>query len=413
MSHATIPTDSEPTRWQVFTAAPHRTMFLPGVLQSVLIMLFWFAELLGRVGWIPPLLLALPATQVHVFLMLFGLFPFFIFGFLFTVYPRWMGGPVIPASRYVPVFILLVTGMVLFYAGLFTSPLIVATALSLQLTGWGVALYALFTVYRQAPKRGPHERLLNLALAAGAIGILCFLTGVVTQSPLAFRLAREIGLWLFLMPVVFLVAHRMIPFFSQSALINYIMVRPAWGPPVMVVCVVAHAAFEIAGLPAWRFLADVPLAAAALHHSWLWQFRRSFHARLLAMLHIAFLWLGIGMTLYALQSLALLVTGTDYFGRVPLHALGIGFFTGMVVAMASRVTLGHSGRALEADGLTWRVLFGVNIAAVLRIAGEFVPGTASGILNGLSAATWLLSFLLWAWLYAPMYVRRRVDGKTG
>jgi len=403
----------EPGWWRVFAAAPHRMMFLPGVLQTVMVMLFWLAELLGRLGWWPPLPLVLSSISVHVFLMLFGLFPFFIFGFLFTVYPRWMGGAVIPASQYVAVFVLLVTGMVLFYAGLFVSHLLVAVALVLQLAGWAVALHALFTVYRQAPKRGPHERLLNLALAAGAVGIACFLAGVVTRSPLAFQLAREIGLWLFLMPVVFLVAHRMIPFFSQSALINYMMVRPAWGPPVMVICVVAHAAFEIAGLPAWRFLADAPLAAAALHHSWIWQFRHSFHARLLAMLHIAFLWLGIGMALYAAQSLVLLVTGMDYLGRVPLHALGIGFFTGMVVAMASRVTLGHSGRALAADDLTWRVLAGVNIAAVLRIAAEFTPGMAGGILNGLAAATWLLSFLLWAWLYAPMYVRRRVDGKSG
>jgi len=345
--------------------------------------------------------------------MLFGVFPFFIFGFLFTVYPRWMGGPVIPASRYVPVFILLVTGMILFYAGLFVSSLLVALSLVLQLAGWGVALHALFAVFRQAPRHGPHERLLNLALAAGMLGIASFLVGVLYEIPLAFRLAHEIGLWLFLMPVVFLVAHRMIPFFSQSALINYIMVRPAWGPPLMVACVTGHVALEITGLSAWRFLADAPLAAAALQLSWLWQFRRSFHARLLAMLHIAFLWLGIGMTLYAAQSLVLLVTGTDYLGRAPLHALGIGFFAGMVVAMASRVTLGHSGRALEANDLTWRVLFGINVAAILRIAAEFTPGTASGILNGLAAATWLVSFLLWAWLYVPMYLRRRVDGKPG
>lgn len=388
-------------------------MFLPGALQTVMVMLFWLAELLARVGWSDSLPLVLPSVWVHVFLMLFGLFPFFIFGFLFTVYPRWMSGPVIPATQYVTVFIFLVTGMVLFYAGLFLSSFLVALSLVLQLAGWAVALYALFAVFRQAPKRGSHERLLNLALAAGAVGIACFLAGVVTRSPLAFQLAREIGLWLFLMPVVFLVAHRMIPFFSQSALINYMMVRPAWGPPLMLICVVAHAAFEITGLSAWRFLADAPLAAAALHHSWVWQFRRSFHARLLAMLHIAFLWLGIGMTLYAAQSLVLLVTGSDYLGRAPLHALGIGFFTGMVVAMASRVTLGHSGRVLEADDLTWRVLFGVNIAAVLRIAAEFTPGLASGVLNGLAAATWLLSFLLWAWLYAPMYLRQRVDGKSG
>ena len=240
-----------------------------------------------------------------------------------------------------------------------------------------------------------------------------FAPGVFSGAPMAFLLAREFGLWLFLVPVVFLVAHRMIPFFSQSALINYMMVRPAWGPSLMLLCVVGHVLLELTGLTAWRFLADAPLAVAALHHSWVWQFRRSFHARLLAMLHIAFLWLGIGMTLYTVQSLALLVTGVDYLGRAPLHALGIGFFTGMVVAMASRVTLGHSGRALEASDLTWYVLFGVNIAAMLRIVAEFLPGTAGGILNVLAAATWLLSFLLWGWLYAPMYLRPLLDRKPG
>jgi uncharacterized protein involved in response to NO len=181
----------------------------------------------------------------------------------------------------------------------------------------------------------------------------------------------------------------------------------------MVVCAAAHVLLEVSGLSAWRFLADAPLAAAALHHSWVWQFRRSFHARLLAMLHIAFLWLGIGMTLYTVQSFVLLVTGTDLLGRAPLHALGIGFLTGMVVAMASRVTLGHSGRALEANNLTWRVLLGVNIAAVMRIVAEFLPGTAGNTLSVLAALTWLVSFLLWNWLYAPMYLRPRLDQNPG
>ncbi|MDH3513745.1 MAG: NnrS family protein [Gammaproteobacteria bacterium] len=396
-----------------FAAAPHRMLFFGGALQTLLVMGFWLAELLGRAEtWVVPSPV-IAATWVHAYLMLFGLFPLFIFGFLFTVYPRWMGGETVPARRYITTSLLLTTGMILFYAGMYVSRLILALGLILQLAGWGVALYSLFAVYRRAPRHGSHETLLNLALAAGMAGVACFLAGVLFHQPMAFLLARELGLWLFLMPVVFLVAHRMIPFFSQSALISYIMVRPAWTPPLMIVCVVAHVLFDLAGLSAWRFLADAPLALAALHHSWVWQFRRSFHARLLAMLHIAFLWLGIGMTLYTAQSLVLLITGTDYFGRMPLHALGIGFFTGMVVAMASRVTLGHSGRALEANDLTWGVLFGVNIAAMLRIVAEFAPGTANGMLNALAASVWLLSFLLWAWLYAPMYLRRRVDGKPG
>jgi uncharacterized protein involved in response to NO len=388
-------------------------MFFPGAMQAVLIMLLWLAELWGRAGWWAPLPTVIPSTWAHAFLMLYGLFPFFIFGFLLTVYPRWMGGSIVPRAQVVGAFVFLAAGMILFYAGLFTSRIVLAAALALQLVGWGVTLHALLAVFLQSPKRGPHERLLNLALAAGMLGIACFLVGVLSHAPMAFLLARELGLWLFLVPVVFLVAHRMIPFFSQSALINYIMVRPAWGPPVMLLCAVGHVLLELTGQTAWRFLADAPLALAALHHSWVWQFRRSFHARLLAMLHIAFLWLGVGMTLYTVQSLALLVTGADYFGRAPLHALGIGFFTGMVIAMASRVTLGHSGRALEANDLTWYVLFGVNIAAMLRIVAEFVPGTAGGTLNVLAAATWLVSFLLWGWLYAPLYLRPRLDRKPG
>lgn len=402
-----------PHGWEIFTSAPHRMMFFAGAVQTALVMLLWLAELLGRTGLLPSLPLVVTSTWVHTFLMLYGLFPFFIFGFLLTIYPRWMGGPVVPTARYVTAFAFLAAGMILFYAGLFISRLVVVLALALQLAGWAVTLHALLTVFRQASKHGPHERLLNLALAAGMLGIACFLVGVWVQAPFALVLARELGLWLFMLPVVFLVAHRMIPFFSQSVLIDYMMVRPAWGPPAMFLCVAGHALLELAGLSAWRFLADAPLAMAALHHSWIWQFRRSFHARLLAMLHIAFLWLGIGMALYTVQSLMLLVTGVDYLGRAPLHALGIGFFTGMVVAMASRVTLGHSGRALEANDLTWAVLLGVNIAALLRILAEFSSAGVAGILNALAAAIWLVSFLLWIWLYAPMYLRPRVDRQPG
>ena len=134
--------------------------------------------------------------------------------------------------------------------------------------------------------------------------------------------------------------------------------------------------------------------------------------RLLAMLHIAFLWLGIAMTLYALQSLIVLATGADVLGRAPPHALGIGFFTGMIVAMASRVTLGHSGRTLHADRLTWLTLIGINVSALLRIAGELLPA-AGAWLNLLAGVVWLVALTAWAGHYVPIYLRPRLDGKPG
>jgi uncharacterized protein involved in response to NO len=388
-------------------------LFFLGAVQLLAVMAVWLAELGGRyAGLWPAWQWSLPAWQAHAFLMIYGVFPFFIFGFLFTVYPRWMSGPPLSPARYITVAALLAAGWLLFYAGLLTSRTIAVAAVPVILVGWLAAFAALWRVYRQAETRGPHERLLNLALLFGIVGVALFGYGLVTDTVAVYSLVRELGLWLFLLPVVFLVSHRMIPFFSQSALVNYLMVRPAWGPPLMLVCTAGHAWFEWLGLPEWRFLADLPLAAAALQHSYVWQFRRSFHARLLAMLHIAFLWLGIGMTLYSVQSLFLLVTGTDFLGRAPLHALGIGFIAGMIVAMASRVTLGHSGRSLIADRLTWAVLLGINVTALVRIAAELLPAHTV-VLNIAAALVWLIAFTPWVLHYAPMYLRPRVDRKPG
>jgi len=406
------PEHARHSRWQQFSAEPHRMLFLAGAVQILLTVVWWLAELATRATGFLSLTTALPATWAHAFLMVYGVFPFFIFGFLFTVYPRWLRGAAIARRDTVRVFALLFGGILLFTAGLLLNRWIVLLALLLFLAGWALALASLLRVYARASERGPHERLLNVALAAGLLGIAVFMAALLSDSARLFALARELGLWLFLVPVVFLVSHRMIPFFSQSTLMNYIMVRPAWGPSLMAVCVVAHTGLELSGLPQWRFLADLPLALAALHHSYVWQFRRSFHARLLAMLHIAFLWLGIGMALYSVQSLVLLATGTDTLGRAPLHALGIGFLTSMIVAMASRVTLGHSGRALSADTLTWAVLLGVNVAAVLRIAGEFLP-TVGNWINLLAAVVWLGALLPWVWRYLPMYLQPRVEQQLG
>lgn len=392
---------------------PHRMLFFAGMVQCLMAVAWWALELAGRAAGI----VLLPAAQIplawaHVFLMIYGIFPFFIFGFLFTVYPRWMSGSEIPARAYISAFGFLSGGMLLFYAGLFTTRAVLVTGLIVYLAGWLVSLANLLAVYRRATTRGRHESLLNGALAAGAFGIVCFIYAAITHDANGLALARETGLWLFLTPVVFLVSHRMIPFFSQGVLMNYMMRRPSWAPPLILAGTAAHAGLELAGLSAWRFVADLPLAVAALHLSYVWQFRRSFHARLLAMLHIAFLWLGISMTLYSIQSLLLLTTGTDWIGRAPLHALGIGFLTSMVVAMASRVTLGHSGRSLVADRITWAVLLGVNFTAVVRIVAEFIPAAAAW-LNLAAALVWLGAFALWGWHYLPMYLQPRIDAKPG
>ena len=67
----------------------------------------------------------------------------------------------------------------------------------------------------------------------------------------------------------------------------------------------------------WMF--DLPLAASAVYLSFTWGLLRSFRVRLLAVLHIAFAWLGLSMLMYGAQSLVFFTSGGELsiFGLPP------------------------------------------------------------------------------------------------
>lgn len=410
-----ISTSSKPpehtTRWQIVSAAPHRPMFLLGATQLVLVMVLWVGELLAR--WLgAPLPFVVPSTWAHVVLMLYGVYIFFIFGFLFTVFPRWMIGSEVPRRRYMSVAVTAAAGMALTYVGFFTDIFLLAAGLALHLFAWLGAIFLLFNVYHGAQKRRVHERLLLMALAFGAVGLSAFIYATVANSGAAFALARDVGLWGCLLPVLLTVCHRMIPFFTQSALATVNLPRIDWSLGWFVGGSLLHGFFEITSQPVGRLVIDAALAALALRHTVVWGLTRSFRVRLLAMLHIAFLWFGIAMSLYAVGT-AFSLLGTDIFGRAPLHALGIGFVTSTLIAMVTRVTLGHSGRALAVKAPTWYLFLGISAVALLRIAAELAPVGAYQWLSLVAAAAWLACLVPWAFRYAPIYWRPRVDHKPG
>ena len=104
-----------------------------------------------------------------------------------------------------------------------------------------------------------------------------------------------------------------------------------------------------------------------------------------------------------------------WFGLAPLHALVIGYFASMVLGMASRVTLGHSGRPLVLDHFTWLLFLGFQITTLFRIMPEIMPAASAlaPVFYLFAAAVWLICFMLWAARFAPIYWRPRVDGKLG
>jgi len=403
--------------WNTFSAAPHRMMFFSGALQLILPMLFWAFELAGRYTQLwQPLDMAVPTTFAHGFIMLYGVFIFFIFGFLMTTYPRWMNGAAIPRDAYVTTFLWMTIGMGLFEIGLFWRINIAVAGLGTYLFGWAYGFNALFKVYKNAPAiNKSHETFLNTALMLGWLGAACFLAWMVTDYNNLLFISLKAGLWLFMLPVLFAVSHRMLPFFSSNVIQHYVVVQPRWSLPAMAVFCGLHFVLDMQSLYQWLFIADLPLACMGFYHSYKWKFSSSFINSLLAVLHIAFLWLGIGMTLFSVQSIYVLLTGELILGKAPLHSLTIGFISSMLIAMASRVSLGHSGRPLALEKINWYLFLGISLTACLRIAADVQAiNTASGFsLNIITVICWIICMALWVLQFAPIYLMTRLDGKPG
>jgi len=125
-------------------------------------------------------------------------------------------------------------------------------------------------------------------------------------------------------------------------------------------------------------------------------------------LHVAYAWLPVGL---ALKALALL-TGAS-FAAFWLHALTIGAAATMILAVMTRASLGHTGRPLVVSGPTAFAYVLLSAAAIVRIFGLDLPHASYAAVITLAALLWTAAFALFLWVYAPMLVTPRADGKAG
>lgn len=391
--------------------APHRVMFLAGAVQILLVIGWWLVELAGRAGWWPMWSWPLYPGWLHGAWLIYGLYPFFFFGFLMTAMPRWQNAPAVGSRVYLSVFALCSVGWVLFAVGL-VFPLLLPVGLAAVLAGWFVALVDLLRVAKAPHPDRIAPRIVVVAFGAGMLGLSLLLARALGAGEGALRAALDIGIWWFLTPVFVAVSHRMIPFFSSAVIPKYELYRPRSLLYAMLAGLAAHGALMLAGSQDWLWLADLPTAGIGLYLSWRWGLHASLKIPLLGMLHVGFTWLWIGLGLLGAQGVARWV-GAPILGLAPLHALTIGFFGSMVLAMVSRVTLGHSGRGLVADRLTLATFGGLQAVALLRVGADLVPSAMSPAVLVVSAAAWLIVFGFWVWRFVPNYWRPRTDGRPG
>jgi uncharacterized protein involved in response to NO len=118
---------------KVVAAAPHRLLFLAGAANVLLAMGWWTAWLVARQWGLDMPQPRVPAGWMHALVMQYQVLPSFIFGFLLTVFPRWMGLPDLPRRYYLPVSGNLLVGQLLTLLGLLGMPVLLQAGALLTL----------------------------------------------------------------------------------------------------------------------------------------------------------------------------------------------------------------------------------------------------------------------------------------
>jgi uncharacterized protein involved in response to NO len=386
-------------------------MFLAGAL-AVLVSMAWWALTwsAGYFGWLGWPAAPVPPGWAHAVFTQYGMLGPFILGFLLTVFPRWLDQPNLTRAHYVPVFVGVFGGYLLAHVGLLGPKSLLIAGLLLMLAGWAAALFALRGAL--TGKRDQHALSCYAALVLGFVGLGAFLAFVLGAPWWLANLSIKLGTSAFLLPVFFTVLHRLVPFFSGNVVgASYRRVKPAWSLPLLWIMLLLRLGLELSHRSAWLWIADMPLLCFFLGHGLAWQPWKCLRPGLLLAIHLAFAWLPVAFALLSVQSLALLRNGESILGRAPVHALTVGFFGSMMVAMVTRVTQGHAGRPLEMGFIPWLTFGLLQVVALVRIFAEIAPNVPLWLT--IAAFGWLIAFAPWVCRALWIYVTPRADGKPG
>ncbi len=379
-----------------------RPLFLACVFFAMVAIPLW---VFAWVGFIPlPIIFSSNPIWWHAHEMLFGFAGAAVGGFLLTAVAAWTKRPPVAGGPLLALTLLWLNARLLLFLPPGAGSGWVTPAAAAMDLGYDVLLLALMTREVVAARNRRNYKVLGL-LGLFALANAAFYAGVrgrfVWVEP-----ALLAGLWVlvFLLTVI---GGRVIPAFTG----NWLRRQGAEGagpPPfdrldlAATVALVLFASLTLLPVrPNIVALTGLVTALLLLARLSRWQGLRARKEPFVFILHVGFSWLPVGVLLFAGSALGW------WPPSVGVHALSVGAIATMVVAIAGRAALGHTGRPLRGHpALTAAYVF-ITIAAISRVLVAAVPdGRALLVLSG---ACWFAGFACFAWRYVPILVRAPAD----
>ncbi len=337
----------------------------------------------------------------HAHEMLLGYTVAVIAGFLLTAVSNWTGKITLQGEALAGLSLLWLYGRILpFYAGLLPDGLI-------ALVDFAFLPTLTYVIAKTLIRAKNYKNLLFVGLLA----LLMLGNGLIHAQMLELcNNSAVTGIQLVLATIILMIlviAGRVFPFFVERGLKGVLIPRNQLLDVLAIgsaIVLFGLQLFNISG----TFLALVALTTASLN-AWRlssWFVFRIWFVPLLWVLYLGYGWLILGFIFTALAAWEIVLPS------LALHAFTVGGIGVLTLGMMARVSLGHTGRVMNASNAIVIGFVLINIAVLFRVVLPMTIASWSNILIYLATLAWLAAFALFIFVYVPILTKARVDDKS-
>jgi len=388
-------------RSNLFAYGFRSSFLLAGIAAMLLVPMWAFSYVTGisfGSSW--------PPTLWHAHEMLFGFIASAMAGFLLTAVPSWTGEKGFAGRPLVILAGLWIAARILIASSSLWPALLIAAVDLAFLPALGILVA--WPLLRSRSRNTPLAAVLGLFWLTNLI----FHVALIRDNPPLALHALHVGIDIVLV-LVTVIGGRIVPSFTSAALRPLGLVNAVHNRPALTrLAIAGMIAVTLSDVfwPDSRIAGTIAGATAIVQAARLLQWApwRTLRQPIVWVLHLSYAWLPVGLALKAVA----LWSGAA-FAAFWLHALTIGALATMILAVMTRASLGHTGRALIVDPLITLAYLLLTAAALMRVFGLAAFRLNYPVVIICSALFWTVAFALFVAVYAPILWGPRADGKVG
>ena len=340
----------------------------------------------------------------HAHEMMFGYVMAVVAGFLLTAIKNWTGEEVLRGKPLALLLVLWIVARLLPLSGLMIPIEIIAVVDVAFLFFLSIACLLPVLKVKQYKQVGIISKLLLLMICnvfyyLGVMGILA--------EGIQWGLYSAIYM---IIALVLVMLRRVMPMFIKNGIDGEVeLINRAWvdnASLILLVCLWVVDVFTNFS----QVTAMLAVALTVLHAIRLagWYTNKVWSKPLVWILVIAYAFIIMGFALTAAKV---------YFSISPflsIHAFTVGGIGLITIGMMSRVSLGHTARNVFEPPVAvfWSLLI-LTLAAVIRVIFPFFNMDLYVYWVGISQLMWIVAFAIFVYVYTPMFLSARVDGRDG